>query len=234
MARRSDSLLLHLALAERQETAGNIAAAKQCYESMCEKIPSPLVYIHYMRFARRCEGVAESRQIFKRGRKDPVGDTWELFADAALREYLSNKDAMVARNIFDMGLKKFGTEIQYVLKYLEFLTSTNDDNNTRVVFEKVLADDNGLQVWNKLVDFEYSRGNLSAMHKVEKRRALAFPDIFNSSGLAQLARRYRFDHLWPCSHAELVALGIEDDSVVVKRSGGSGGNPLGPYLAACR
>ena len=38
---------------------------------MCEKLPSPLVYIHYMRFARRCEGVAEARQIFKRARKDP-------------------------------------------------------------------------------------------------------------------------------------------------------------------
>jgi cleavage stimulation factor subunit 3 len=62
---------------------------------------------------------------------------------------------MVARNIFDMGLKSFGTELQYVLKYLDFLTSTNDDNNTRVVFEKVLADDNGLspenalRVWNR-------------------------------------------------------------------------------------
>ena len=228
LAMSGDSVVLHLALAEKHEMAGNTEAAKQCYETMCEQLPGPLVYIHYMRFARRCEGVQESRAIFKRARKDPQGNTWELFADAALREYIGNKDPLVARNIFDMGLKQFSHEIQYIDKYLDFLSSTNDDNNTRVVFEKVLADDNGLasdallRVWNKFVAFEYSRGNLSAMHKVEKRRAAAFPDLFDSSSLAQLARRTRFDHLWPCTKAELVLLGLDNDAAEVCGPAGSG------------
>ena len=52
---------------------------------------------------------------------------------------------------------------------------------------------------------------LAAMHKAEKRRAAAFPELFNSTlSLTQLARRYRFDHLWPCTKAELIALGIDD------------------------
>ena len=52
------------------------------------------------------------------GRKDPQSNTWELFASDAMMEYLYNKEPLVARNVFDMGLKKFGTEIQFVLKYL--------------------------------------------------------------------------------------------------------------------
>jgi len=239
----SDSLLLHLALAEKHELAGNVAPAKEVYENVCKNLPGPLVYMHYMRFSRRCEGMQEARNIFKRARNEPAACSWELYADAALLEYVTNKQPVVARNIFDRGLKTFGTELQYVLKYLDFLTSTNDDNNTRVVFEKVLSDENGLsqqhalQVWNKFVEFEYSRGNLAGMHMVEKRRALAYPDVFTSSGLAQVARRFRFEHLWPCTDAELVLLGVDRDTAPASSSLGSvpeagkksGGGEKGPY-----
>ena len=43
-----------------------------------------------------------------------------------------------------MGLKHHCGEIKYVLAYVDFLMTLNDDNNTRVLFEKVLADDAGL------------------------------------------------------------------------------------------
>jgi hypothetical protein len=79
--------------------------------------------IQYMRFARRCEreGVKASRDIFKRGtqftrftgtkstntdaegaltgRKDAAANKWELYADAAQREYLYNKEVLPPRNI---------------------------------------------------------------------------------------------------------------------------------------
>jgi hypothetical protein len=42
-----------------------------------------------------------------------------------------NKDAGVARNVFDMGLKQHGSEVNYVLSYVDFLMTLNDDNNTR-------------------------------------------------------------------------------------------------------
>jgi len=195
-----------------------------------------------MRFERRCKGVAQARAIFKRGRQSSHANTWELFVDAAMREYICNKEERTCRNIFDKGLKSFGSEIQFVLKYLDFVTTTNDDINTRVIFEKVLSDDNGLSsqhallVWNKFLEFEYSRGNLSAMHKVEKRRAMAYPDQHCHTGLAQLARRCRFHHLWPCGPAELSLLGIDQDSTggssgasveVVKKNGGGGGGSTG-------
>ena len=38
-----DCLMLHLALAERHEHRGNIAAAKAIYEDLAEKRPSPMV-----------------------------------------------------------------------------------------------------------------------------------------------------------------------------------------------
>lgn len=104
--------LLHLALAERHELRGNAAACKAVYENLCEKLPSPMVFIHYMRFARRSEGVQASRGVFKRARRSASGCTWHVFADAALREFRVNKDAGVARNVFDMGLKQHGGEVK--------------------------------------------------------------------------------------------------------------------------
>ena len=231
-----NSLLLHFALAEKHEMRGNITEAKNVYENLCELQPSPLVFIHYMRFARRSESVQSARTIFKKARKSAQGCSWHVYCDAALREYYSNKDAQVARNIFEMGLKHYSCEVEFVLQYLDFLASFNDDNNTRVVFEKVLADENSLDrqqallIWDRFVDFEYSRGDLSAIHKLEQRRAMIYPERQGSQSLAQLACRFRFSNLWPCSNIERDLLGIQSqDSATLssQKSKGSGSSGKG-------
>ncbi len=61
----------------------------------------------------------------------------QVFADAALREYRTNKEVVFARNIFESGLKKYGTQVGFILTYIDFLIQLNDDNNTRALFEKV-------------------------------------------------------------------------------------------------
>ena len=47
-------------------------------------------------------------------------------------EYHCNKDGGmgVASRIFEKGLESFGDEIEFVLRYLGFLISVNDDNST--------------------------------------------------------------------------------------------------------
>jgi hypothetical protein len=57
---------------------------------------------------------------------------------AALMEYYCTKDKNIAFKIFDLGLKRFKHQPDYLLAYVEFLTQLNEDNNTRVLFERYI------------------------------------------------------------------------------------------------
>lgn len=46
-----------------------------------------------------------------------------------MMEYHSSKDASVATKIFELGLKRFASEIDYVMKYLDFLININDEGS---------------------------------------------------------------------------------------------------------
>ena len=49
---------------------------------------------------------------------------------AALMEYhCGNKDVQVASRIFEKGMETFGDEVEFVLRYLGFLISINDENS---------------------------------------------------------------------------------------------------------
>jgi Suppressor of forked protein (Suf) len=45
----------------------------------------------------------------------------------AMMELHWNKEAKIAMNVFEHGLKAFGDDIDYVVRYLDFLIITNDD-----------------------------------------------------------------------------------------------------------
>jgi cleavage stimulation factor subunit 3 len=109
-----------------------------------------LVWIMYMRFARRAENFKASRAVFGKARKDRW-TPWETYEAAgkgsgpfasilklkpfifwviiALMEYHCNRAVDVASRIFERGLDLFGDEIEYVLRYLGFLISVNDENS---------------------------------------------------------------------------------------------------------
>ncbi|KAJ1485061.1 hypothetical protein T484DRAFT_2464210 [Baffinella frigidus] len=139
-----------------------------------------------------------------------------------------------------MGLKHHGTQVEFVTHYLDFLTTFNDDNNTRVVFEKVLSEDNGLDkqqalvIWDRFWDFEVSRGDLGAIHKIEKRRAALYPESRSASSLARLAHRYRVQDLWPCGDSQLQLMNVDPNegslphsSSATKKSDSGGGGGRG-------
>lgn len=44
-------------------------------------------------------------------------------------EYHCSNDKSVASRIFEKGLDNFGDEIEFVLRYLGFLISVNDENS---------------------------------------------------------------------------------------------------------
>ena len=87
-----------------------------------------LAIIMYMRFSNRAENLQSFRNAFKQARKDRW-TPWEVYEAAALMEYHCTKAATVATKIFEKGLEIFPDEIDFVLRYLGFLISINDETS---------------------------------------------------------------------------------------------------------
>ena len=87
-----------------------------------------LVYIMYIRFAMRSEGLEASRVVFQKARKDKY-TPWEVFEAAALMEYHVAKQTTVANRILSVAMNRFSNEIDFVVRYLTFLMSVNDENS---------------------------------------------------------------------------------------------------------
>lgn len=138
-----------------------------------------LVWIMYIRYARRAHDLKTFRAVFAKARKDRW-TPWEVYEAAALMEYHCNKDGGlgVACRIFEKGLESFGDEIEFVLRYLGFLISVNDDNNARALFERVItafSPERARPLWERWARYEYQFGDLEAAQKLEKRIAEVYP-----------------------------------------------------------
>ncbi|KAF8972103.1 hypothetical protein BDZ97DRAFT_1783153 [Flammula alnicola] len=148
-----------------------------------------LVWIMYMRFGMRAEGVKPSRAIFAKARRDRW-TPWEVYEAAALMEYHCTEEISVASRIFERGLDTFGDEIEYVLRYLGFLISINDKNNARALFERVIPTfppERARPLWERWARYEYQYGDLEASLKLEKRMA----EVYSSDPpIKRLAQRH--------------------------------------------
>uniref|UniRef100_A0A8C4R4R7 Cleavage stimulation factor, 3' pre-RNA, subunit 3 n=1 Tax=Eptatretus burgeri TaxID=7764 RepID=A0A8C4R4R7_EPTBU len=156
-----------------------------------------------------CRGTG--RSVFKKAREDPR-TRHHVYVAAALMEYYCSKDKAVAFKIFELGLKKYSDTPEYILAYIDYLSHLNEDNNTRVLFERVLTSGNlppekSGEIWARFLAFESAVGDLASVLKVERRRFAAFRSEFGGCETALLVDRYIFMDLLPCSPAELAALG---------------------------
>ncbi|GAM23800.1 hypothetical protein SAMD00019534_069750 [Acytostelium subglobosum LB1] len=199
------NLFLHFSYADLLEVSKKVQQAKDIYERLVVSQPDPLVWIQYMRFARRTERVEGPRKIFKRAKSAPEC-TYHVYIALGFIEYYVNQDTKTARDIFELGLKKFSTEIPYVHFYVDFLTNLNEDNNTRVLFEKILstiATDKSEIFWRKYLDFEYRQNqDLNSIIKLEKRFQSLSPS-YEKMSIMQMLNRYKFLNLWPCHPNEI-------------------------------
>jgi len=176
------------------------------YESLLQRKQDPLIFIEYMRFARRSLTVTDARKVFFRARKSP-GCTWHVYVAAAQIELYLNKEQNVARKIFELGLKKFINQTRFLLEYVNFLMNLGDNVNTRALFEKVLSTippSEAPEIWNSFQRFETLFGNLETVTNLERRRSDAYPET-DPNGIYALVQRYRFMDLWPCTTAELAS-----------------------------
>ncbi|KAI8984849.1 hypothetical protein BD414DRAFT_489442 [Trametes punicea] len=151
-----------------------------------------IVWIMYMRFGRRAEGLKSARNIFGKARRDRW-TPWEVYEAAALMEYhCGNKDVQVASRIFEKGMETFGDEVEFVLRYLGFLISINDENNARALFERVIgtfSPDKARPLWERWARYEYQYGDLAAAQKLEKRIAEVYP---NDPPIKRFAERHKY------------------------------------------
>ncbi|KAJ3496355.1 hypothetical protein NLJ89_g10496 [Agrocybe chaxingu] len=132
-----------------------------------------LVWIMYMRFGQRAEGVKSLRGIFGQARKQRW-TPWEVYEAAAMMEYHCSKDTSVASRIFEKGLDCFRNELEFVLCYLGFLISINNENNARALFEQSILTfppEQARPLWDRWACYEYQYGDLEASLKLEKRMA---------------------------------------------------------------
>lgn len=81
-------------------------------------------YVQFMKFARRAEGIKSARTIFKKAREDPRS-MHQVYVAAALMEYYCSKDQNIAFRIFELGLKKFPAETEYIMCYVDYLSHLN-------------------------------------------------------------------------------------------------------------
>uniref|UniRef100_A0A7N6BWW6 Cleavage stimulation factor subunit 3 n=1 Tax=Anabas testudineus TaxID=64144 RepID=A0A7N6BWW6_ANATE len=212
------NMLLYFAFADYEESRMKYEKVHSIYNKLLaiEDIDPTLVYIQYMKFARRAEGIKSGRTIFKKAREDPR-TRHHVYVTAALMEYYCSKDKSVAFKIFELGLKKYGDIPEYILAYIDYLSHLNEDNNTRVLFERVLTSgslspEKSGEIWARFLAFESNIGDLASILKVERRRFTAFKDEYEGKETALLVDRYKFMDLYPCSTSELKALGYKDVS----------------------
>ncbi|KAF8361303.1 suf-1 [Pristionchus pacificus] len=224
-----ESQLLYFAYADFQEERKLFDEVKSIYEKIfaLEHVDPTLAFIQLMKFVRRTEGVKAARAIFKKAREDERSKH-QIYVAHALQEYYCSKDKDVAMRIFDLGLKKYGEEPEYCLAYVNFLTHLNEDNNTRVVFERILtggalANDRSGEIWDKYLEFESLVGDLASTLKVDSRRrdaALAVcKEAAESCTTLMLIDRYRFLNLVPCSPEQLRLMGYNKPLRAVSASG---------------
>lgn len=214
------NLLIHFSYADFEEHRGNKKKAIDIYNNLIElsktieDIDITLVYIQYIRFTRRTDSLKSARAIFKRARDDDRCGH-HIYIASALMEYHCNKDHTVACKIFELGLKKFNDNPDFILSYINFMNSLNEENNTRVLFERVittcpLKPKDTIEIWNSFLNFEAGLGDLSSVCKIERRRAIILESIYpNCSSALWAVDKYKFQDLNPCSPKELRSMRFE-------------------------
>ena len=181
------NLMLNLAQCDFLEQDKRIEEATHLYARLrdaSEETKQTQVWVCWMRFARRTGGVAAARKVFAKARK--AGATFEVYVTAALMEHRTNKLPDIAKNVFELGLKKFGGEVRFIMAYVSFLVSICDENNLRVLFERTLSalsKEDALPVWYAFLRMELRTGDLHGVASLEERMRQEFPDDLSLKGL---------------------------------------------------
>lgn len=218
-----NNLLLNFAYADFEESRKRLQKVHNIYSKLLqEELDPTLLYCQYMKFSRRAEGVKECRNIFKKSRDDPRAHH-HVFICAALIEHFCNKDPKVASNIFELGLKRYADCEEYIMAYIDYKIAQNEDNNTRVLFERLLSlvpRDRQRGVLCRYMEFEAQYGDLGSIYKLD-RRMVQFTSTQDGGEVrdpSMLINRYKYIDLLPCGANELRSMGYTQRATKSKTS----------------
>jgi cleavage stimulation factor subunit 3 len=176
--------------------------------------------VAWMRIAKRIGQSAGLRATFKEIRSDKWV-CWQVFEAAgkshlygffdfvtkptsllALLEHQINPQADVASKIFELGLRFFAHDVDYVVRYLNFLISRADEGSkwfrrllvgispnylyvdARALFEKVIGTftpDQARPIWQRWLQYQMQVADLVTLHKLDRRIAEVYPKGFSVS-----------------------------------------------------
>jgi hypothetical protein len=206
---------------------GNSTKALATVDALVRASPTPLAYIHFMRLTRKVSGTAAARKVFAKARRDPLAADPAVFVAAAQMEFIVNKDNKVARNVFEFGLKHYGTNAVMVREFLEWLWGLGDFDHLRVVLKRVMPSIEGppdvvQKLWERWIELEELVGDVASVESVENQ--------WRESGtsraqtvVSEAVRRSRFLDLEGMRDEELVIAGSSATSAGIT----AGGTPTG-------
>ncbi|CBN77606.1 conserved unknown protein [Ectocarpus siliculosus] len=195
--------LLRVAQADLEERRGRIEEADAAWKAFLKDRRSTTGHVMYLRFVRRNMGKEAARRAFGATRAlrraGLVG--YRLYLAHASIELHVNGEPEVARRVLEHGLSQhegYVAEPEYVLEYIDFLVQRNDEENLRVLFERVLHPsampaERARLVWERFVQLELclssTGGSLAKAQDVERRMNQVYQDNSGPSGLLALWKR---------------------------------------------
>jgi cleavage stimulation factor subunit 3 len=120
-----ESILMHCLYASYEENCKNFEEARRIIEDLLSRCESPLVWIVYMQFCRRCFGIPVFRKAFLSAVNSKTV-SHEVYVAAARIEHQVNKEPQVASRIYNLGLKFYKDNSEFLKCYIQFLESLND------------------------------------------------------------------------------------------------------------
>lgn len=191
---------LTFAAADYMESVGEGRAAVEVLEALVERSPGTLAYILLMRSTRRVLGMRAARAVFATARGGDCA-TPELFLAAAALERDANGDAESAARVLKAAHRKFQTDADFAVAYVDMMVGMADDSNVRALFENILnilPHDVARPVWDRYVAFELRRcragGSVATLARVERRRAEMYPADKAAFPNPLLALMHRYQH----------------------------------------
>lgn len=149
-----------------------------------------IAYTHYMKAMERSNGIKEARRVFGEARKLSYS-TYHIYICSAMIEYHTNREPVIASKIFEVGLKRFSENPDYVKAYFDYLVLIKDNTNARALFEKSVVKmepDMAQPLYEHVLRYESEYGELSALLKLEQRYLELYPQ---TSKVDLFANRYK-------------------------------------------
>ncbi|KAJ1926852.1 mRNA 3'-end-processing protein rna14 [Tieghemiomyces parasiticus] len=156
-----------------------LEAVRHRYASRVDPLIKELTTVNvvHMRAVRRSEGNDAFRKLFSRLRRQ-THVTYHVYVASAMVEYYFNKDVTVAGRVFEVGLKLYDKEPDYVGQYLYHLIRINDDTNAQALFERAVTNltiDQARDIWDMFLDYQTSYGDIQASRRLEERFLATYP-----------------------------------------------------------